>query len=68
MIKRLAGTIERVDVHSVDLAVGPLVHEVLVPELVRRALQTKLGQPITLHTLEYLEGKALPGVTALDQK
>ena len=61
MIKRLTGTVERVDGTSVDLAVGPLVHEVLVPELVRRAIQTKLGQPVTLHTLEFLEGNPARG-------
>ena len=32
------------------------MHEVLVPELVRRDLQTKGGQTVTLHTLEFLEG------------
>ncbi len=56
MIKRLSGTVERVDGTSIDIAVGQLVHEVLVPELVRRSLQTKLGQTVTLHTLEFLEG------------
>ncbi len=56
MIKRLSGTVERVEMNAVDLAVGPLVHEVLVPELTRRSLQTKLGQAVTLHTLEFLEG------------
>jgi Holliday junction DNA helicase RuvA len=29
---------------------------VLVTDLVRRGLQQKIGQPIVLHTLEYLEG------------
>ncbi len=56
MIKRLSGTVERVEMNAVDLAVGPLVHEVLVPELTRRSLQTKIGQAVTLHTLEFLEG------------
>jgi len=56
VIKRLSGTVERVEMNAVDLAVGPLVHEVLVPELTRRSLQTKLGQSVTLHTLEFLEG------------
>lgn len=61
MIKRLSGTVERVDVTSVDLAIGPTVHEVLVPELVRRSLQTKLGQSVALHTLEFLEGNPARG-------
>ena len=44
-----------------EVAVGPVVHEVLVTELVRRNLQGKLGQPVVLHTLEYLEGNPTRG-------
>jgi Holliday junction DNA helicase RuvA len=43
------------------LAIGPLVHEVLVTELVRRGLQQQIGKPIVLHTLEYLEGNPTRG-------
>jgi Holliday junction DNA helicase RuvA len=56
MIKRITGTLGQVELGSLELVVGPVVHEVLVPELVRRELQTKGGQPVTLHTLEFLEG------------
>lgn len=58
MITRITGTLERVDTPSscIELAVGPVVHELLVTELVRRSLQTKLGQTVTLHTLQFLEG------------
>lgn len=56
MIKRLTGTLGAVEIGSLELTVGPVVHEVLVPELVRRDLQTKSGQSVTLHTLEFLEG------------
>jgi Holliday junction DNA helicase RuvA len=34
---------------------------VLVPEFVRRAIQTQLGQETTLHTSEYLEGNPMQG-------
>jgi Holliday junction DNA helicase RuvA len=61
MITRISGTLERVEPTAVEVAVGPVVHEVLVTELVRRNLQTKLGQPIVLHTLEYLEGNPTRG-------
>jgi Holliday junction DNA helicase RuvA len=61
MITRVSGTLERVEPTAVEVAVGPMVHEVLVTELVRRSLQTKLGQPIVLHTLEYLEGNPTRG-------
>ncbi|MCS5617051.1 MAG: helix-hairpin-helix domain-containing protein [Planctomycetota bacterium] len=61
MITRLSGTLERVEPTFVEVAVGPVVHEVLITELVRRSLQTKLGQPVVLHTLEYLEGNPTRG-------
>jgi Holliday junction DNA helicase RuvA len=61
MITRLSGTLERVETTAIEVAVGPLVHEVLVTELVRRSLQGKIGQPVVLHTLEYLEGNPTRG-------
>jgi Holliday junction DNA helicase RuvA len=61
MIKRVSGVLERVEPAGVELAMGHAVHEVLVPELVRRGLQQKLGQTVTLHTLEFLEGNPTRG-------
>lgn len=61
MITRVSGTLERVEPTAVEVAVGPVVHEVLVTELVRRGLQGRLGQPVVLHTLEYLEGNPTRG-------
>ncbi len=61
MIKRVSGVLERVEPTGVELSLGHAVHEVLVPELVRRGLQAKLGQTVTLHTLEFLEGNPTRG-------
>ena len=63
MITRVSGTLERVDIgtNAVEIAIGPVVHEVLVTDLVRRGLQQKIGQPVVLHTLEYLEGNPTRG-------
>ncbi len=61
MITRVSGTLERVEPSAIEVAVGPVVHEVLVTELVRRSLQGKVGQPVVLHTLEYLEGNPTRG-------
>ncbi len=61
MITRLSGTLERVEATAIEVAVGPMVHEVLVTELVRRSLQGKIGQQVVLHTLEYLEGNPTRG-------
>lgn len=56
MIKRVTGTLGTVEAGAIEVGVGPIVHEILVPELVRRELQTKVGQTVTLHTVEFLEG------------
>ncbi|MFM8893746.1 MAG: Holliday junction DNA helicase RuvA, partial [Planctomycetia bacterium] len=61
MITRVSGVLERVEPGGVELSLGHAVHEVLVPELVRRSLQSKLGQSVTLHTLEFLEGNPTRG-------
>ena len=58
MITKISGTLERVAPTSnvIEISIGPVVHEVLVTDLVRRGLQQQIGQPVVLHTLEYLEG------------
>ena len=62
MITRISGTLVRVEASSaIELEVGPVVHELLVTELVRRGLQQRIGQPVVLHTLEYLEGNPTRG-------
>jgi Holliday junction DNA helicase RuvA len=43
------------------LWVDPLEIEVLIPEHTRRLLQSRIGQPIALHTIFYLEGSAMVG-------
>ncbi len=61
MIRRLTGLLERVEASSIELAVGDVVHEILVPEMVRRELQPRVGGRVTLHTLEFLEGNPARG-------
>lgn len=46
---------------EVTLALGQLEHEVRVPEIVRRQLQASIGQEISLHTIEYIEGNTNGG-------
>jgi Holliday junction DNA helicase RuvA len=59
MITKVTGVVNRVLDEEVRLQVGPLEYQVLVPEFVRRQLQTRLGQEATLHTTEYLEGNQM---------
>ncbi len=61
MIKRISGVLGRIEPTAIELAVGPVVHEVLVPEVVRRELQGRVGQNVALHTLEFLEGNPARG-------
>jgi holliday junction DNA helicase RuvA len=61
MITRMTGTLQRVLDDEVRLQIGPLEYQVLVPEFVRRQVQTRLGAELTLHTIEYFEGNPMQG-------
>jgi Holliday junction DNA helicase RuvA len=58
MITRITGGLVRVLDEDVRIAAGSFEYQVLVPEFVRRQLQSRLGDEITLHTTQYLEGNA----------
>lgn len=61
MLTRITGKLNRVLDESIRLQVGELEYEVLIPEFVRRQLQNRLGEQITLHTTHYLEGNPMQG-------
>ena len=61
MITSIAGELVRVSEEEVRLKVGAIEYQIDTPELVRRTLQTKLGEEITLHTLHYFEGNPARG-------
>ena|SRR5438105_2167053 len=61
MITKISGVINRVLDDEVRLQVGPMEYQVLVPEFVRRQLQGRLGQELTLHTSEYHDGNPMQG-------
>src|SRR5438874_4152181 len=61
MITKITGMVNRVLDEEVRLQVGPVEYQVLVPEFVRRQVQGRLGQEVTLHTCEYLEGNPMQG-------
>jgi holliday junction DNA helicase RuvA len=56
MITKLTGVLSKVLDDEVRVEVGPFEYQVLVPESVRRQVQLKTGQEITLHISEYYEG------------
>jgi len=61
MITRITGQLNRVLDDEVRLQVGALEYQVLVPEFVRRQMQVRTGQEVTLHTSEYLDGNPMQG-------
>jgi Holliday junction DNA helicase RuvA len=58
MITRMTGLLARVLDDEVRLQLGPIEYQVLIPEAVRRQIQLRGGQEVTLHITEYLEGNS----------
>jgi Holliday junction DNA helicase RuvA len=61
MITRITGKLNRVLVEEARIQVGALEYQVLIPEFIRRVLQHKVGQEVTLHTSHYLDGNPMQG-------
>jgi holliday junction DNA helicase RuvA len=61
MITKITGVLSRILDDEVRLQVGPFEYQVLVPEFVRRQVQSKAGQELTLHTSDYLDGNPMQG-------
>jgi holliday junction DNA helicase RuvA len=61
VISHIRGILKAVSEESLTLAVEPFEIEVLIPEHTRRQVQGKIGEPITLHTIFYIDGNAMTG-------
>lgn len=61
MITRVTGKLLAVQEATLSLGVGAFEYQVLIPDYNRRQLQAQVGQEITLHTIEYLEGNPMQG-------
>jgi Holliday junction DNA helicase RuvA len=61
MITKITGTHVAIATDTLTLAVDAFEYEVLIPEFTRRHLQDQIGTPISLHTIEYLEGNPMQG-------
>lgn len=61
MITNISGTLSQLAEDRATLQVGPLAYEVLIPDFVRRQLQSSMGQEISLHTIFYLDGNPTQG-------
>ncbi len=61
MITKITGQLIALEENILTLRVGAFEYEVLIPEFTRRQLQSQIGQEISLHTVEYLEGNPMQG-------
>ncbi len=61
MITRITGQLTLLAESELTLRVGAFEYEVLIPDFTRRQLQQRLGEEISLHTIEYLEGNPMQG-------
>ena len=61
MITNISGTLSHLAEDRATLQVGPMAYEVLIPDFVRRQLQSSMGQEISLHTIFYLDGNPTQG-------
>ena len=58
MITKMTGLLTRVLDDEARLAVGAFEYQLLVSEAVRRQIQMRIGQEVTFHVTEYLEGNS----------
>ena len=59
VLTKVRGILQTVAEESLTLLIDPLEIEVLIPEHTRRQVQSKVGEPITLHTIFYIEGGSM---------
>jgi Holliday junction DNA helicase RuvA len=56
MITKMTGRLAAVRDDECRLEIGPFEYQVMLPEAVRMPIQMRVGETVTLHTTEYLEG------------
>jgi holliday junction DNA helicase RuvA len=61
LITKITGQLAELHDDELILKVGAFEYQVLIPEFTRRQLQGRLGEEISLHTVEYLEGNSMQG-------
>jgi Holliday junction DNA helicase RuvA len=61
MINRITGQLVAINETHASIRIGGLDYEVLLPDVVRRQLQSKLNSDVSLRAIEYLEGNPQQG-------
>jgi Holliday junction DNA helicase RuvA len=61
LITKISGKLIGVDEDSATIEVPPFEYEVLIPDFVRRQLQSQIGKSVKMHTIDFLEGNVAQG-------
>ncbi|MEM9411607.1 MAG: Holliday junction branch migration protein RuvA [Planctomycetota bacterium] len=61
MITKITGTLVSVADDFAILAVDPFEYQVLIPDFTRRHIQTMVGESVSLHTIQYIDGNVQKG-------
>lgn len=61
MINKINGILRQVSGDQACIEVSQFEYQVLIPEFVRRHMQSMLGQSVSLFTIEYVEGNPMQG-------
>ncbi len=61
MITKITGVLCRLSEEAATIESAPFEYEVLIAEYTRRQLQGHLGERVSLHTVDYIEGNAAQG-------
>jgi Holliday junction DNA helicase RuvA len=61
LITKITGQLLQVFEDEITLGIDAFEYEVRVPEFTRRQLQGKVGQKVSLFTIQYLEGNPMQG-------
>lgn len=61
MITKLTGTLISLTDDAATIGIDPFEYQVLVPDFTRRYLQLSIGEDVTLHTIQYIDGNVQTG-------
>ena len=61
MITRITGVLVDLNDVRATIRIGGFEYEVLIPDMVRRQLQSKMNEEVSLRTMEYLDGNPQQG-------
>ena len=61
LITKITGKLISLTETEATIAVAPFEYEVLVPDFTRRQLQLEIGNSVSLHTIEYIDGNVQKG-------